>query len=118
MCRRNVGHASTCNTVGQTAGYFLGHVVFLALESKDFANAYIWPETRDTGLVTMAGYMRFWAYIFFISTTLVALFKPEEETREEDDMGIKETYQLAKRILLLPPVILVSIFLLTCKIGE
>lgn len=112
-----MGHASTCNTVGQTAGYFFGHVVFLALESKTFANAYVYSTPQDTGLVSMAGYMRFWAYVFFITTTLVAVFKPEEELREEDEMGIMETYQLTKRILLLPSVILLSVFLLTAKIG-
>lgn len=120
MCdfRRNVGHASTCNTVGQTAGYFLGHVVFLALESKDFANAFINSTPQPTGIVTMAGYMQFWAYVFFISTTLVAIFKSEAEIHEDDDMGIADTYKLTKRILLLPSVILVSIFLLTAKIGK
>ncbi|CAF5008178.1 unnamed protein product, partial [Rotaria socialis] len=38
LSKENLGWASTCNSVGQTAGYFLGNVVFLALESKDFAN--------------------------------------------------------------------------------
>ena len=37
----NVGYASTCNTVGQTAGYFISYTIFLALESKDFCNQYI-----------------------------------------------------------------------------
>ena len=39
--RQNVGWASTCNTVGQTAGYFLGNVVFMALESTDFCTSYL-----------------------------------------------------------------------------
>ena len=39
--RHNVGYASTCNSVGQTAGYFLGYVFFMGLESY--------------GLVTLAG---------------------------------------------------------------
>jgi len=57
--RENVGWASTCNSVGQTAGYFLGNVVFLALESKDFANRYIRQplqmELQSTGLITLPG---------------------------------------------------------------
>jgi PAT family acetyl-CoA transporter-like MFS transporter 1 len=57
--RENVGWASTCNTVGQTAGYFLSNVVFLALESKDFANRYVRHplnmELQSTGLVTLPG---------------------------------------------------------------
>jgi hypothetical protein len=39
--RENVGWASTCNSVGQTVGFFLGNVVFLALESTNFANLYV-----------------------------------------------------------------------------
>ncbi len=54
-----MGWASTCNSVGQTAGYFLGNVVFLALESKDFANRYIRQplhmELQSTGLITLPG---------------------------------------------------------------
>ena len=57
--RRNVGWASTCNSVGQTAGYFLGNVLFLALESADFCNKYLRSEPKDTGLVTLAS--KFWS---------------------------------------------------------
>ena len=57
--RRNVGYASTCNTVGQTAGFFLGNVVFLALESADFCNRVLWfireDVTSTVGLVTLSG---------------------------------------------------------------
>ena len=54
-CRRNVGWASTCNTVGQTAGFFLGNVVFLALESADFCNNYLRSEAKTSGMVTLSG---------------------------------------------------------------
>lgn len=53
--RCNVGHASTCNSVGQTAGYFLGYVVFIALESADFCNRYIRTTPHDDGLITLTG---------------------------------------------------------------
>ena len=55
LSRQNVGWASTCNTVGQTAGYFLGNVVFMALESPDFCNGYLRSEPQDHGVVTLAG---------------------------------------------------------------
>ena len=42
--RHNVGYASTCNSVGQTAGYFLGYVFFMGLESY--------------GLVTLASFLQ------------------------------------------------------------
>lgn len=47
LSRRNVGYASTCNTVGQTAGYFLGNVVFLALESPEFCNKFLRSVPSD-----------------------------------------------------------------------
>lgn len=53
--RCNVGHASTCNSVGQTAGYFFGYVVFIALESKDFCNTYLRTTPKDEGLITLPG---------------------------------------------------------------
>lgn len=39
--KENVGHASTCNSVGQTTGYFLSYVLFMALESPTFCNQYL-----------------------------------------------------------------------------
>ncbi|XP_019482227.1 PREDICTED: acetyl-coenzyme A transporter 1 [Hipposideros armiger] len=55
LSRENVGYASTCNSVGQTAGYFLGNVLFLALESADFCNKYLRFEPQPRGIVTLAG---------------------------------------------------------------
>ena len=53
--RRNVGYASTCNSVGQTAGYFLGNVVLLAFSSSNFCNKYIRSTPQEVGLITLAG---------------------------------------------------------------
>lgn len=53
--RSNVGYASTCNSVGQTAGYFLGYVLFVAFESADFCNNYLRTVPEPKGLVTLDG---------------------------------------------------------------
>ncbi len=79
MFRENVGWASTCNSVGQTAGYFLGNVVFLALESKDFANRYVRPllhlELQSTGLITLPGKtLIFNIFIFFFFLVYLKVF--------------------------------------------
>ncbi|PIC43368.1 hypothetical protein B9Z55_004139 [Caenorhabditis nigoni] len=57
LSKKNVGYASTCNAVGQTAGYFLGNVVFLALESAPFCNEFLRSKDnqQDTGMVDLAG---------------------------------------------------------------
>lgn len=47
--KENVGHASTCNSVGQTTGYFLSYVVFMALESPEFCNQYLRSVPGEEG---------------------------------------------------------------------
>jgi len=80
--RRNVGYASTCNTAGQTAGFFIGNVIFLALESADFCNKYIRSagDQQATGLVTFQGFLYHSGIVFLIVTILVALFKGEKSS--------------------------------------
>jgi hypothetical protein len=41
--RENVAWSSTCNNTGQTAGWFIGNVLFLVVESADFSNKYFRP---------------------------------------------------------------------------
>ncbi|XP_054715943.1 acetyl-coenzyme A transporter 1-like isoform X2 [Uloborus diversus] len=117
LSRRNVSYASTCNSVGQTAGYFLGNVVFLALESADFCNKYLRIVPQEEGLVTLSSFLKFWGVIFFITTTLVLLFKTEKEERISDEIGIRDTYVKLYRILCLRNMWLMVAFLLTCKVA-
>ena len=118
--RKNVGHASTCNSVGQTAGGFIGYVLFLVLESKDFANKYIFDVPRETGLVTLSGFMQFWGIVFFGTTILIAIFKKEnsesaDELEKIPDYGIKKAYPMLWKIVKLKPVMKFSLLLLTAK---
>jgi len=53
--RCNVGYASTCNSVGQTAGYFIGYVLFISLESAEFCNSYLRSTPSDEGILTLPG---------------------------------------------------------------
>jgi len=108
--KHNVGYASTCNSVGQTAGYFMGYVFFMALESY--------------GLVTLPGFLKFWAVMFIISTTLVAVLKHEKDESEggaEDgelaDLGVVDTYKLLISIMKLGVMPATIAMLLTSKIG-
>lgn len=119
--RCNVGHASTCNSVGQTAGYFLGYVVFIALESKSFCNTYLRNEPLDHGIVTLSGFLYFWGIVFLITTTIVAIFKrekhPREEDHEETELNIMESYMLLWKIIKMKPVQILAVILLTVKIA-
>ncbi|XP_029699948.1 acetyl-coenzyme A transporter 1 isoform X1 [Takifugu rubripes] len=123
LSRENVGYASTCNSVGQTAGYFMGNVLFLALESADFCNKYLREEPRDMGIVTLSDFLFFWGVIFLVSTTLVAIMKKESgEGRgdrgvQEETQGVMETYKQLSSIIKLPTVFTFCVLLLTAKIG-
>lgn len=48
--KENVGHASTCNSVGQTTGFFLSYVLFMALESSTFCNKYLRSVPKEDGM--------------------------------------------------------------------
>ena len=87
LAPENVGYASTCNTVGQTAGYFLANVVFLALESADFCNTYLRSTPQPEGIVTLASFLFFWGLVFLITTTLVWTFKHERVSRDDEQDG-------------------------------
>ena len=38
LSRENVGLASTCNVIGQTLGYSLSYIIFMAFNSPSFSN--------------------------------------------------------------------------------
>lgn len=123
LSRENVGYASTCNSVGQTAGYFLGNVLFLALESADFCNKYLRVEPKDKGIVTLSEFLFFWGIVFLVSTTLVAIMKRENDQGkgkprvQEETQGVMETYKLLFSIIKMPTVFTFCSLLLTAKIG-
>uniref|UniRef100_A0A671M863 Acetyl-coenzyme A transporter 1 n=1 Tax=Sinocyclocheilus anshuiensis TaxID=1608454 RepID=A0A671M863_9TELE len=124
LSRENVGYASTCNSVGQTAGYFLGNVLFLALESADFCNKYLRFEPQERGIVTLSDFLFFWGIVFMVSTTLVAILKKENSKQhhtkkkpKEETQSVMETYELLFSIIKMPTVFTFCILLLTAKIG-
>lgn len=120
--RRNVGYASTCNSVGQSAGYFCGYVVFMALHSADFTNKYMRTQPKPTGLVTISSFLNIWGWVFLITTILVALLKKEHvfhnpEHEPEPDLGLYRAYGLLWDISKLRSIRVLAIILLTAKIG-
>ena len=120
LSRENVGYASTCNTVGQTAGFFMGNVVFLALSSADFSNRYLRTEAQSTGVVTFSGFFYFWGIVFLVTTTLVGFFKCEKSEQElhgeESVEGIVDGYKTLVKILRCPCILKFMVILLTFKV--
>ncbi|THD19192.1 Acetyl-coenzyme A transporter 1 [Fasciola hepatica] len=78
LSKRNLGWASTCNTVGQTVGYVVAFILLLSLESPDVANTYLRRiPVEGKGLITFSGFLYFWGVAFLITTAIVAVVKQE-----------------------------------------
>ena len=117
LSKENRGYASTCNTVGQTAGYFIGNVVFLALNSPSFSNQYLRSVPAEVGFVTLPQFLWFWGMVFLVTTTLVAIFKKEKDsTHGNEELNVFETYYILLKIIKLPAVVQFVIVLLTVKV--
>lgn len=112
---QNISYASTAQTVGLTAGQFLSHTVFLALNSADFANRWFRTTPGDTGFLTLGGYLTFWGWIYIFITIGLVLFKREELSKDQD--GIMEVYRSMWSILKLKNIQLIIVLHLIGKIG-
>ncbi|KAI6206495.1 hypothetical protein M3Y94_00918200 [Aphelenchoides besseyi] len=131
LSRKNVGYASTCNVVGQTVGFFMGNVVFLTLQSKDFANKWIRSVPSDKGLVEfrfllglgVRGLDNVGADFQTRNRPLATLqwiIGPRGESVQDDEeleLGVTETYSILVRILCLKPMGIMVFVLLTAKIA-
>ena len=111
----NLSYASTAQTVGLTAGQFLSYTVFLALNSKDFANKWFRATPLNEGLVTLSGYLTFWGWVYLIVTIGLAVLKKEDRIRNRD--GIMEVYRSMWGILKLRNIQTIIIIHLIAKIG-
>ncbi|KAJ2691420.1 hypothetical protein GGH99_002435 [Coemansia sp. RSA 1285] len=120
LSKENLSYASTCQTVGINCGYFLSFTVFLALNSVEFSNKYIFSEPRVEGFLQLGPYMAFWAAMYVVVTAYLALFKAEdaeESSAGDADYGIVETYKTIWRICRLPHMQQLIAVLLFAKIG-
>ncbi|CAF1360381.1 unnamed protein product [Didymodactylos carnosus] len=118
--KANLGWASTCQTVGQTMGLFLGHTVFLTLESKGFSNQYIrkillLPE-QSYGIVSFPTFFLLSGMTFIIVTSLIAIFKHEIEDKI-NSKNIIETYLVTLKLFKKSCIRELTFILLTFQIG-
>ncbi|KAF7727663.1 hypothetical protein EC973_007321 [Apophysomyces ossiformis] len=118
LSKENLSYASTAQTVGINCGYFLSFTVFLALNSSEFSNKYLRSVPQDTGVLLLGGYMKFWAFMYFIITAWLLFVKKEDETQaEEDKLGIHGVYSTIWKICKLPHMRSFICVLLVAKIG-
>ena len=112
---QNISYASTAQTVGLTAGSFLSHTVFLALNAPDFANTWFRKIPQEYGIVSLGSYMEFWGWGYLVVTLGLALLKKEEKTKERD--GIMDVYRSMWQVLKLKNIQTIIIIHLIAKLG-
>ncbi|CAD6589699.1 MAG: hypothetical protein TREMPRED_005478 [Tremellales sp. Tagirdzhanova-0007] len=114
----NLSYASTAQTIGLGIGSALSFTVFLAINSVDFSNKYFRSEPLTYGLVSLGGYMRFWAFVYAAVTVWLARFKTEDPVSEDDpDMDVRKVYSIMWSILRLKNIQSFLLVHLICKIG-
>ncbi|OQE29374.1 hypothetical protein PENSTE_c002G06686 [Penicillium steckii] len=115
MSPPNISYASTAQTVGLTAGHFLSYTVFLAFNSKDFANRWFRDVPSEDGLLSLGGYLTFWGWTYLFVTLALAFFKKEDRTKERD--SIMDVYKSMWSVLKLKNIQTIIIIHLIAKIG-
>lgn len=115
LSMQNISYASTAQTVGLTAGSFLSHTVFLALQAPDFANHWFRTVPKEVGLLTLGGYMEFWGWGYLIVTLGLALIKKEEKSRDRE--GIMDVYRSMWAVIKLPNILTIVAIHLISKLG-
>lgn len=119
LSKENVGYASTCNTVGQTIGFFISYTIFLALQSKDFCNSYLRWEPQETGIVELPSFMYFFGVLFLVVTTIVWLSKRERrEEHDKENTTILSGYMQLVSVLKLPSIQTLALAILTSKVAR
>ncbi|AFR98778.2 transporter protein [Cryptococcus neoformans C23] len=120
LSQPNLSYASTAQTIGIGIGNALSFTVFLAFNSIDFSNKYFRSPSQplDYPLVSLGGYMRFWAVVFVGVTVGLAVLKKEDPPSEDDpDMDVKKVYKVMWSIVRLKNIQTFLFVHLICKIG-
>ncbi|XP_075210849.1 acetyl-coenzyme A transporter 1-like isoform X2 [Lycorma delicatula] len=125
--KRNASYLSTCSRIGNLAGYFIGHVLFLLLESPNFCNSYLRSKHSSAGIVSLEAYLFTTSWIFIFCTTFFAIFKKENHVISPNEAyclsrnycpeTVQENYNILFSILKLKPVYSLILMLLMSAVG-
>ena len=85
----NRSMVSTCNSIGQSIGFFASYTLFLTLNSADFCNKYIFTVKQEQGLVSLPQYM----FCCGVLNWLICLWVvAKQEKMIENSLSPKEIY--------------------------
>lgn len=116
LSKENVGLASTCNSVGQTAGYFISYTLLLAFNSPDFCNNYIRSVPQEKGIADLPTFLFHFGVVFILVTSGILWFKKEKKEEHQSDGKISTGYMHLVRVLKLPAVQIYALAILTSKV--
>ncbi len=118
--RRNISYASTCNSVGQTIGYYIANVGFLVLYSEEVSNKYfrLESEAQIGGIISLGSFSFFWGVIFIVATMYLWICKEEKHDDSEDEiMGVYDAYKELLHCVKLQHVQSLCLVLLTNRVA-
>lgn len=120
LSKENVGLASTCNCVGQTAGFFVSYTIFLAFNSPEFCNNYMRSIPQETGVADLPSFLFYFGLVFIVVTSGVWWFKREkpEEEHKELDRTVLTGYMHLLAVIKLPAVQTYALAILTSKVER
>jgi PAT family acetyl-CoA transporter-like MFS transporter 1 len=104
---KNSAYASTCQATGQRIGTFIGSSFFIALNSEEFCNKYIFSTPKEEPLLSVSAFLFYWS-AFMLMTTLYVLFVSKETpylhdgVEEEPEFPLSQTLEMIKDILRQP----------------
>jgi MFS transporter, PAT family, solute carrier family 33 (acetyl-CoA transportor), member 1 len=117
LSRENVGYASTCNTIGQSFGFFIANQGFIALSDSTWCHRFLGTPLGHS-IVTLESFMTIAGSIFIIVTLLVILFKKETPlSKNQEPEGLVVTYTHMASLIRLKPVQSLALILLTFKLA-
>jgi MFS transporter, PAT family, solute carrier family 33 (acetyl-CoA transportor), member 1 len=98
----NKTYASTAQSIGLNAGYFLSFTVFLAFNSPEFCNTYIYSTAQLTGLISLGGYLQFWGLMFLLCNVYLYFFTKEQPVDHNLKGEISSAYKTIFSLLSKP----------------
>lgn len=117
LSRDNVGYASTCNSIGQSFGFFLANQGFTALSDATWCHRHLGLPKGQT-LVSLEQFMQFSGLVFVVLTLLVWTLKAEKPlAADEEPEGLAETYGHVASMFRLKSIQQIFFILVTCKIA-
>ncbi|KAI0978266.1 hypothetical protein GJ496_011516 [Pomphorhynchus laevis] len=112
----NINWASTCNTVGQAIGLFIGNSCFLALNSSSFCNYYL----HSPQLLTLSSLFAILGPIYLFISIIIAVITKENHMTSNESSKAKNlliAYQSLIAISMTPSLKSLATIHLTSKIA-